>query len=269
MFGKDPEQYVIHAYHLHETLKLKAINLLFEGKSITKSATRLAFQEGERGFYFIYRFGSVIFFNMSPEKREIVLGKLKSLIGEKQEMIIHEEFALMVDPGTGISVEFDSVTIDEFTIERLDIVSMVLAQSTALEYFEIKVDEMLGRSADIGHALQRRGHLERRAGEIKKFIGQCITTKQSLVASLYLLDKPDETWEDQVLDKLYREAVDMFELKERYRTVDYKLRMIQENLELIADLLQYRHANFLEWAIIVLIAIEIVLFVLQLFILES
>lgn len=269
MFRKEPEQYIIHAYHLYETLKIKAINRLFEDKSVKKSATRLVFQEGERGFYFIYRFGSVIFFNVGPETRESVLNKLKSLIGEKPEMIISEDFALRIDPGEGISVEFDTATIDKFTIDRLEIISMVLAQSTALEYFEIKVDDMLGRSADIGHALKKRGRLERRAGEIKKFIGQCITTKQSLVASLYLLDKPDETWEDQVLDKLYREAVDMFELRDRYKTVDYKLRMIQENLELIADLLQYRHANFLEWAIIVLIAIEIVLFVFQLFVMEG
>jgi len=49
----------------------------------------------------------------------------------------------------------------------------------------------------------------------------------------------------------------MFEIKDRYKTLDYKLRMIQENLELIANLLQYRHANYLEWAIIILIAIEI------------
>ena len=86
------------------------------------------------------------------------------------------------------------------------------------------------------------------------------TTKQDLVASLYLLDKPDETWDDQMLDTLYREAVEMFELKDRYKTVDYKLRMTQENLELIAELLQYRNANLLEWAIILLIAVEIVLF---------
>ena len=57
----------------------------------------------------------------------------------------------------------------------------------------------------------------------------------------------------------------MFELRERYKTLDYKLRMIQENLELISDLLQNRNANSLEIAIIVLIAVEIVLYVMQIF----
>ena len=101
--------------------------------------------------------------------------------------------------------------------------------------------------------------------DIKRFIGHCITTKQDLVSSLYLLDKPDEIWNDQLLDGLYRDAVDMFELKDRYKTLDYKLRMTQESLELISELLQNRNANYLEWAIIVLIAVEIVLFIFQMF----
>lgn len=267
MFRRETESYIIHACHVYEKLKLKAIDRLFDDKAIRRSANSLVYQVGDKSFFFIYRFGSVIFFNMSAEAREGVLNRLKSLIGEKPDIVISEEFAVEVG-GSEIEVDFDLATIDELSVETLDILSLVLAQSTALEYFEIAVDRMLGESSDIGHSLARRGRLERSEKNIKKFIGQCISTKQVLVASLYLLDKPDEIWNDEKLDKLYRESVDMFELRERYKTVDYKLRMIQENLELIADLLQYRHANFLEWAIIVLIAIEIVLFVFQLFVME-
>jgi len=267
MFKKEAEHYVLHAYHIYETLKLKAIDRLFEEKAIQRSSSRLVFQEGEKGFYFIYRFGSTIFFNVSAQVREGVLGRLKSLVGEKPDMIISEDFAVDVVPGKNVEVGFERATIDQLTVDRVEIVSLVLAQSTALEYFEIKVDDMLGRTADIGSSLRKRGRLERSVKDIKKFIGQCIATKQDMVTSLYLLDKPDEIWEDQSLDRLYRGAVEMFELKDRYKTVDYKLRMIQENLELIADLIQYRHANFLEWAIIILIAIEIVLFVVELFVL--
>ncbi len=268
MFKRETESYVLHAYHLYETLKLKEIDRLFSGRAVRRSANRLVFQEGENGFFFIYRFGSVTFMNVGAEARESVINKLKSLIGERPDMLISEEFAVDVG-GSDIAVDFDRARIDSLSIDRVEILSLILAQSTALEYFEIKVDDMFGKTADIGHSLAKRGVLERSEKNIKKFMGQCISTKQVLVASLYLLDKPDEIWEDRLLDTLYRESVEMFELKDRYKTVDYKLRMIQENLELIAELLQYRHGNFLEWAIIILIAIEIVLFVFQLFILKT
>jgi len=75
------------------------------------------------------------------------------------------------------------------------------------------------------------------------------------------LDKPDETWEDQVLDNLHREASEMFELRDRYKTLDKKLRMIEGHMVIISNLLAHRKAAFLEWTIIILIAVEVVLFV--------
>jgi uncharacterized Rmd1/YagE family protein len=269
MEGSARRTYVFHAYHLYETFKLREIARLFEEEAVSRSATKLVYRDAPDSCFLIYRFGSIIFFNVGTERRETIIGRLKGVVGEKPDMVTSEDFAVELSDDGRCAVGFEQAAIDSLSLDRIELFAFILAQSTALEYFEIKVDQMLGKTADIGHALRKRGRLLRSVTDIKKFIGRCITTKQDLVASLYLLDKPDEIWEDQVLDRLYHEAVEMFELRDRYRTVDYKLRMIQENLELIAELIQYRHANFLEWAIIILIAIEVVLFLLQLFVLEG
>ncbi|HPW45310.1 MAG TPA: RMD1 family protein [bacterium] len=252
-----PVRYVMQGYNVAETLKLKEIDRMFRGVSSEQSSTKLTYREGENGFYYIYRFGSVIFFNIDPERQRAIIEKIKMIIGHAPEMITSEEFYIDIKPGEKSSVGFDGAVFDILSSDRIEIISLVLAQSMALEFFETHVDEMLKWTGKIAGSLKDKGRLIQSSRKIKKYIGQCITAKQQLVASLYLLDKPDETWEVQVLDKLYYEAVDMFEIKDRYKTLDYKLRMIQENLELIANLLQYRHANYLEWAIIILIAIEI------------
>lgn len=254
-------RYFFNAYHLTETVKLKDIDRLFGLTARIQSATKLVYQEDSESFFFVYRFGSIIFFNVEPERQRTVIEKVRMLLGTKPEMLTSEEFAVEIRPGVKNSVGFERAVLEKLTLERIDLMAFILAQSTALEYFEFKVGELLRETGDIGQALKLKGRLTRSGSEIKRFIGQCITTKQELVASLYLLDKPDETWDDQMLDTLYRDGVEMFELKDRYKTIDYKLRMIQENLELISDLLQNRNANFLEWAIIILIAIEIVLFI--------
>ena len=269
MADTEKKSYIFHAYHVYETFKLKELDKLFRSDAISKSSTRLVFQDDERSYFFIYRFGSIIFFNVEAKRRDAIIDKLRELLGHMSDVLISEDFTVELSDDDTISVGFEGACIDGLFMDRIELLALILAQSTALEYFENRVDDLLGKTADIGHSLQKRGRLQKRESEIKRFMGQCITTKQDLVASLYLLDKPDETWDDHVLDKLYRGAVEMFELHERYKTVDYKLKMIQENLELIAELLQYRHANFLEWAIILLIAVEIVLFVMQLFILEG
>ncbi len=128
----------------------------------------------------------------------------------------------------------------------------------------VKVDELLATTSEISDNLKRKGELKRRAKDINKFIGYCMVTKQELVTSMYLLDRPEETWQDQVLDGLHRDASEMFEIRSRYKTIDYKLKMIQESLELIGDLLSTRKAELLSVLIIILIGVSVVLAVYKL-----
>ncbi|HPM41687.1 MAG TPA: RMD1 family protein, partial [bacterium] len=214
-------RYFFHAYHLAETLKLKEIDRLFDGQAKVRSASRLVFEEGEDRSFFIYRFGSVVFFNVEPERQTAIIERIKGVIGQRAETPTIEEFVVEVRPDEKSRVGFEKAVLGRLTFERIDLLALILAQSTALEYFEIKVDDLVRRAGEIGRSLKVKGRLVMRVGEIKRFIGRCISAKQDLVASLYLLDKPDETWNDESLDALYREAREMFELRDRYKTLDY------------------------------------------------
>ncbi len=261
-------RYVLQAFNLTNTLKLKAIDPLFEERPKAESATQLIYQEGTESYWFVYRFGSVVFFNMPPERRTAIVDRIKRFIGRELDTVTSEEFAVEVDGAGKNEVGFSRAMLDALALEKINILALILAQSTALEYFEFKVDDMLQLVREIGDSFAGGRRRARSSRRIKRAIAQCIAAKQDLVGSLYLLDKPDATWEDPVLDQLHTDAADMFELKDRYRTIDYKLRMIQENLQLIAELLQHRQANFLEWVIIWLIAVEVVFFILDLFVIK-
>jgi len=261
------QKYALHAYHLTNTLKLKEVNKLFTGLATAESSTKLIFKKDSDKYFFVYRFGSIVFFNMERTDRESILEKLQAMIGQTPEMVTSDEFTIDIQPDGKTNVGFENATLKKLSLEAIDILTLVMAQSTALEFFELKMDDLLKKTDDFGLTLRQKGRLVKRASEIKKFIGYCITVKQDLVSTLYILDKPDETWNNQELDNLYHDAKEMFELTDRYKTLDYKLRMAQENLELISELLQYRNANSLEWAIIILIAVEIILFLFQLFVL--
>ena len=254
------ERFSFKAYNFADTFKLKGVGNIFDIEPIKHTSTKLIYEAGTNRYFFIYRFGSIVFFNIDESQQKEMLGKINSFLGLDRETHISEDFFAEINENGKDGVGFNSVLFDKISLEKLDILALVLGQSTALEYFENRVEEMLARIKEIGGDLQRKGRLARSTRNIKKFIGSCITTNEKLVSSLYLLDKPDETWKNQFLDNLHREASEMFEIRDRYKILDYKLRMIQENLELIADLLQYRYANILEWTIVILIAVEIVLF---------
>jgi uncharacterized Rmd1/YagE family protein len=97
-----------------------------------------------------------------------------------------------------------------------------------------------------------------------KLIGQCLNMKQKVISSTYVLDSPEPTWENQSLAGLHREMVDMFEIRERYRTLEYKLRMVQDTAEILADLSRTRRSLYVEVAILIFVLFEVVLFVYSL-----
>jgi uncharacterized Rmd1/YagE family protein len=76
---------------------------------------------------------------------------------------------------------------------------------------------------------------------------------------LALLDKPDAIWDDPALDRFYDELRAEFDLVDRYTALEQKLRGSQEALELVLDVARDRRMWLLEFAIVMLIVLEVLL----------
>jgi uncharacterized Rmd1/YagE family protein len=76
---------------------------------------------------------------------------------------------------------------------------------------------------------------------------------------LHLLDKPDAAWDDPEMDRIYGDLRAEFDLVDRYRALELKLRAVQESLELLAEVAQDRRVLLLEMIVVVLILLEVVM----------
>ncbi len=259
------QSYTFNAYHLAEALKLKEIAKIFELKPHLFNPTQLVYELAENGYCLFYNFGSVVFFNVDETVQKTTLERIKEFLPSSAEPVTSDEFLLEVERKTKTEVFFEKVVVDKLTREKIKLIALVLAQSTALEYFENKVEEILNQLGEITSQLGKAKKLSVPEKKIRRFIGQTMATKQNLIATLYLLEKPEETWESKTLDDLHQEATLMFELRDRFRTVDYKLKMIQDNLEVLANFATNRQHLLLEWAIVGLIVFEVILILSQMF----
>uniref|UniRef100_M8BM36 DUF155 domain-containing protein n=1 Tax=Aegilops tauschii TaxID=37682 RepID=M8BM36_AEGTA len=59
----------------------------------------------------------------------------------------------------------------------------------------------------------------------------------------------------QILEYLREE----YELNQRFGSLDFKLKFVEHNVHFLQEVLQNRRSNFLEWGVIILLAIEIVI----------
>jgi uncharacterized Rmd1/YagE family protein len=79
-----------------------------------------------------------------------------------------------------------------------------------------------------------------------------------VLSVLHLLDKPDATWDDPVMDRIYADLRAEFDLVDRYAALESKLRGVQESLELILDVARDRRLVLLELAVVLLIVLEVI-----------
>ena len=118
---------------------------------------------------------------------------------------------------------------------------------------------MAARTGRLVDRLESRGTVAWQTRPLHRFIGEAISTRTEVLAVLHLLDKPDETWEDPAMDRIYDDLRAEFDLGDRFTALELKLRSVQESLELLLDVARDRRLVLLEVAIVVLIVVEVVL----------
>jgi uncharacterized Rmd1/YagE family protein len=248
----------IHAVAFAENFAPRDLTRAFpEGRIGTQKAVRVPIGSGEM---FLYPFGAVAFRDLPEEVRRDQLARLRQALPELSAAILEEDF--LVTAGSAADrprVESGSLHIDRLDAERGQVVALVVAQSAAMEYFERIVDGMFSDTERLAGGLERTGNVSMRVRSLHKFIGGAVVTRSEVLSVLHLLDKPDETWDDPLVDRIYDELRQEFDLLDRYRALEAKLRAVQESLELVLSIASERRVFALEVAVVALIVLEIVL----------
>jgi uncharacterized Rmd1/YagE family protein len=256
----------VHAYGFDATFKVRDLAQCFTGARLRQSKTQVVAEYAPDRYGLAFDFGAVVFVNVSAEERARVLGEIRRRVATSEpHNPLEEDFLIELKsdvPPHG-KVSFDRVALPELSPAAVELVALLLAQSVAIDYYEEDLQEILATLDRQTDSMAKHGRLGGSRKEVVQFVARTLGTKNQIVAALAVLDKPAVTWEHEALDKLHRALREMLEIEERFRSLEYKLRTIQDSLELFLDMLQTRQSHFLEWIIIWLILFEIVMALLE------
>jgi len=211
------------------------------------------------GCMFLYPFGAVVMQDLPAEACESEIARLRANSPEIGDVVKREEFTVQEDAGAGASVGEGRLVIDRLPPERASVVALTIAQSVAMEYYEGIVEDMFARTSALVDGLEAHGTVAPRVRTLHRFIGHAVATRTEVLAVLHLLDKPDEAWDDPTMDRIYSQLRAEFDLVDRYTSLEFKMRGVQEALELVLNVARDRRLVLLEGSIVVLIVFEIVL----------
>lgn len=210
------------------------------------------------GIAVLFRYGVVVLFGVQPADEARFLDTLKPLLTnpyatpETEEMEIHSG-------RSNIGVQSGAVSLDDITLEKLQIIADALSKNLVLTLYEKKVAGEFDKIEPLAQELALHGRVSAGSKNLLSKIGHMLLIQHRMVGRAEIGDKPETLWNFPLLGGLYASLEDEFELQERQSALDRKLGLISETAQTLADVWDNKQLHKLEWYVIGLILFEIIL----------
>ncbi|HRH48879.1 MAG TPA: RMD1 family protein [Panacibacter sp.] len=245
------------AFQIADSVDIKSFKAAFTAEIYYADSEELFYNIDKEKLIYVFKYGIVCFLNHTEVEMtaflQVISPYCKNLLSER----LSEEFDIETH-APKIKLGYNKIEITETDIEILRLIMLNVSQSVALDHYDQQTNILLEETNYHTQILEKKGKLDLSGINLKKYIGRTLNIKNRIAENLYIFDSPEETWEDENLNKLDIGLKKTFDLQARFRTIQEGLQIVKENLELFKDLLQYRNSVVLEWIIIILILVEVV-----------
>jgi len=244
------------SYQIADSIDIKSFKSFFKAELYHIDADELFYKTNNDEFIYVFKYGVTCFLNYDETKIGQFLQLITPYCRNLFEEQLSEEFQIETDAKEN-KFGYNKIEITDADIEVLRLIMLNVSQSVALDYYYDQTNKLLEETNYHTQILERKGKLDISGRRLTKYIGKTMNLKNRITENLYIFDSPDETWENENLNKIDMGLKRTFDLQERFRNIQEGLGIIKENLELFKDIMQYRNSNLLEWIIIVLIFVEV------------
>lgn len=249
-----------HALLLGDRLDLKPLK-----NTEQLAAIPLSVPVSEQGIAVLFRYGVVVLFAVTPIEEAAFLNHLQAFVSEPFAEPESEMLDIRVDPMVKEGFEKDQLFISDTSLQRLQVIADILAKSVVLAEYEKRIAGTFDRIEPLAMALERSGSGTYPARELLRHTGSTLLSLHRMVGRVEVGEKPEILWEHPELELLYVRLEAEYELKERQLGLERKLQVISRTAETLLDLLHAKRSLRVEWYIVILIVVEIVLTLYELF----
>lgn len=224
----------------------------------------LIIRAGATGCAVLLRYGVIVTFDLSPEEERALLKMLRPHVLEPihstiAQSTLSEELQIAFRANAKERLEGDILWLQECSAERLQIVAEALGKSVVLNYYETEISSIFDSIKPYTIGIKGNNIRPPKEHELLSYIGGTLLIQQRMFGIVEVGEKPDPVWDHPVLDRLYLRLEDEYELRERLVILEQKLALISKTVETSLNVLQRDSSHRVEWYIVILIVIEIVL----------
>ncbi len=222
-----------------------------------RDAYYLKLPEGEA---WLFDYAILVCWGVSEDDRQNLISSVSVIIVDPEKNMVNEQFSYSIDCEAAFNIhnDFISVPVDN-NLTRLAL-SHAFAQSAKLVAIEEQAEAVLIKNSFISKELARTGRIPLNRKALAKLRGQIFDTSSDIGLHFNLLDTPEFFWNYPDQEEYYLRLCKYLDLQPRIDILNHKLANIHELLNMLAAEQHHKHSAFLEWIIIVLIAVDIIVY---------
>ena len=220
-----------------------------------RDAVHVDFKQGE---CWLFDYGVVVFWGVNEDSKQGFMRKIQGFIIQALEKPEFEEFHFVI--GDKLNMHSDTVYLPDGEVLSRLAASHAFAQSAKLGLFESQVLRVIDDNEYIPNSLAKTGKIPLNRRKLAKLRGALFGTRSDIILNFNLLDTPEFFWEHPALEGIYTLVSRYLDLNPRVSLLNKKLETVYELLQMLADEQNHKHSAVLEWIIIVLIAIDILIY---------
>ncbi|CAN6649769.1 sporulation protein Rmd1p [Trichomonascus vanleenenianus] len=213
-----------------------------------------------RSDVFLFDYGVVVLWGFSEKEEQRFLKELARFENEKlsEEDVQVEEFNYYVTKSYQPRIYNDFITLRDNSNYMIKLsISHAIAQSVKISLFEELVDNTIDDTQDFPQEVALTGKINMNRKDIMKSIGELFILRININLHGSILDSPELMWSEPHLEPIYQATRGYLEINQRVSLLNTRLEVIGDLLQMLKEQLGHAHEEYLEFIVIVLIAVEI------------
>ncbi|KAJ1970293.1 sporulation protein rmd1 [Dispira parvispora] len=209
---------------------------------------------------FVFDYGVIVFWAMTEEEEQRALMELDEYRVEplEEDGIETDVFNLYYNPDFPPMIYNDVIRLRQPKNYMVKLaISHAIAQSVKLALYEELVEDTINDTKHIPQLMAETGRVRMSRSAITKKIGQLFIMRINVNLVSNILDTPEIFWSEPSLQPLYDAIRGYLEISQRVEIMNHRVSVISDLLDMLREHLNGYHGEFLEWIVIILIAIEI------------
>jgi uncharacterized Rmd1/YagE family protein len=218
---------------------------------------------GSGGFAALFPYGTVVLIGVSYAEEEAFLQKLGDRVESRLEtpLVVVSE----IEIGAGEKITADFIMVRDLSPPPLVVIADALAKNAALAFEETEVRNVLEALEPFADDLADTGRLPRDRRRMLRTVGHALRIHHRLLDRVEVEERPEFLPGSDEIDRLHERLADAYHFKKRAKALSRKLDVIEVMTTALTEMLDAQREMRVEALIVLLIAVEISIYVYDLF----